>query len=87
MQKHEFIEEINRTIKGINLTDDNIEYIYKDTSNLPELSGNTVAAVGRWTAEVTITYNGKTKTYQAEDGTTFPCEFINDYNDGYYSEE
>ncbi len=85
MEKHEFIEEINRTIKGINLTDESIEYVYKDTSNLHELSDNSGAAVGRLTAKVTITYNGKTKTYPAEDVTTFPCKFIDDYNNGYYS--
>ncbi len=86
MQKNEFIAEINRTVPRINLKDEDIEYIYRDTSNLPELTGNTVAAVGILRAEVTITYNGKTKMYQAEHGTTFPCEFIDDYKDGFFSE-
>lgn len=84
MQKETFISEINRTIASINLTDDELIYEYKDTSSLPELSGNTVAAIGRLTEEITITYKGKTKTYKAGDGTTFPCEFIDDYNNGYY---
>jgi|GEM_PF-1094012 len=82
MKKQEFIEDVNNTINGINLTDDNIEYIYKDTSNLPA-----APAAGPLTAEVTITYNGKTKTYPAENNTSFPKEFIDDYDGGYYSKE
>ncbi len=85
MQKDEFIAEVNRTIPGINLTDENIKYIYKDTSNIPAVSGKTIVSVGRLTADVTITFQGKTKTYQAEDGTTFPNEFINNYKAGYFS--
>lgn len=85
MQKKEFINEINRTVPNINLTDEEVDYVYKDTSNIPELGGNTVAAIGRFTAEITITYKGKTKTYRAEDGTTFPCEFIDDYKNDFYA--
>ena len=87
MQKEEFIREINRTITEIDLKDEYIEYAYSDTSNFPELYGNTVAAVGPLTADVTIRYKGKTKTYKAEHGTTFPCEFISDYQNGYYAEQ
>lgn len=83
MKKHEFIKEVNDTIEGINLTNEDIDYIYKDTSNLKDTGDITI---GYLTATVTITYKGKKKTYQAGHGTTFPCEFIDDYNNGYYSE-
>lgn len=84
MDKNEFIAEVNRSIKEINLTEDDIEYRVNDTSNLPPVSGSTVFVSGRDTSEITITYNGKTKVYQGGDGTTFPVEFINDYNNGFF---
>ncbi len=85
MNKDEFIMEINETLPDINLKDTDFEYTEKDTSNLPELSGNVVIIAGPLTSEVTIKYNGVEKTYKAGHGTTFPCEFIDDYKKGIFS--
>lgn len=86
MNKTAFINEINDTLK-ISLNPDDVEYDYKDTSGLRDhLGGNTVAAVGPDTGEVTITYfpTKKSKKYDAGHGTTFPCEFIKDWEAGYF---
>lgn len=85
MNKHHFILEINESIPGIELKDEDIVYDYKDTSNLEQVGGSVLASVGPDTGEITITYKGKTNTYLAGDGTTFPNEFIKDYNSGVYN--
>lgn len=86
MTKNEFINEINRTIPGINLTSEVLGYEVLDTSAPTDTLSNSVGAVvGTWNEDITITLNGKTKTYRSGNGTTFPCEFIADYKEDYYS--
>ena len=83
MTKTEFIEEVNKTIPNINITDENIEYTYKDKSDYA-MSGNNLN-ITQIQGEVSIKYNGQCKTYQSGHGTTFPSDFITDYNSGYYN--
>lgn len=85
MRKEEFINEINSTYPNINLIDEELDYVHKDTSNIPKFGRNTVDVIYRPTKEITVTYKGKTKTYQAGHGTTLTVDFITDYEEGFYS--
>ena len=78
--KEEFIAEINRTVRNIELTNDAIDYTIKDTSQAH--ADRSLFAI---TKEITITYKGKTKVYQAGHLSTFPYEFVTDYESGFYS--
>ena len=76
---------INLTIDDINLTNDNVDYKHIDTSNSPALEGDIVGSIVPLRGEAHVTFNHKTKVYPTGHGTTFPCDFINDYRDGHYS--
>lgn len=85
MDADEFFEEVSRTL-GIKLLPKDFEYRSVDEA-LPPPSGPTVATIGPWRQTVTITHlpSGKSKSYAAGHGSSFPVEFIADWQAGEFA--
>lgn len=82
MEASEFFAEVNLTM-NTDLKPQDFEYRCVDDQT-PTPVGATVAEISAWRQTITITYltTGRTRTYPAGHGSTFPVPFIDDWKAG-----
>lgn len=87
MEQSEFFDEVNRT-RGWSLNPSDFQYRCVDDELGKQLEGNAVVEIRPWYQTATITYlpSGKTKSYAAGHGSTFPVEFIKDWEENFFDE-